>query len=128
MGVKADMVRIGPHKTAPEQFTNEHGGPVAMQVHEELLRLQEAIFVRNMSLYRHMDEAHIREVTARGPFIASEAKEAGLVDGFAFDDEVERATKELVGREVGYSEYEDEVKAPSTFVGRDKVALLYLEG
>jgi len=128
IGVKADMVRIGPHKTAPEQFTNEHGGPVAVQDHEELLRQQEAIFVRNMSLYRHMDEAHIREVTARGPFVASEAKEAGLVDGFAFDDEVERATKELVGREVGYSEYEDEVKAPSTFAGRDKVALLYMEG
>ena len=29
IGVKAEFVRIGPHKSAPEQFTNEHAGPVA---------------------------------------------------------------------------------------------------
>jgi protease-4 len=128
LGVKADMIRIGPHKTAPEQFTNEHAGPVAAQDHEDLLLQQEAVFVRNMSLYRHMDEAHIREVTRKGPFVASEAKEAGLVDGIAFDDELERATKELVGRDIGYEEAGEDTAAPSTFSGRDKLGLLYLEG
>jgi protease IV len=128
IGVRGDFVRIGPHKTAPEQFTNEHAGPVAKEDHIDMLRQQEAVFVRNLSLYRHMTEERVREVTRTGPFVATEAREAGFVDGFAFDDELERATSELVGREVAYTKYEDETMAPSFFGSRGKVALLYLDG
>jgi protease-4 len=128
LGVKGDFIRIGPHKTAPEQFTNEHAGPVAAQDHEEMLMQQEAVFVRNLSLYRHMDEGRIRDVTRTGPFVAEEAKAAGLVDGFAFDDELERATRELAGRTLPYDEYKEETRAPSTFAAREKLGLLYLEG
>src|SRR5579859_1474397 len=60
IGVKADFVRVGPHKTAPEQFTNEHAGPVANEDHVDLLRQQEAVFVRNLALYRHMSEERVR--------------------------------------------------------------------
>jgi protease-4 len=126
--VKADFVRVGPHKTAPEQFTNEHAGPVAAEDHLDMLRNQEAVFVRNESLYRHMSEDRIREVTKTGPFVATEAKAAGLVDGFAFDDELERATKELVGHDVPYVEATNGNAAPSAFAGRKKLAILYLEG
>ena len=128
IGVKAEFVRVGPHKTAPEQFTNEHAGPVAAQDHEDLLRQQEAVFNRNLSLYRHMSEERIREETAQGPFVAEEAKAAGFVDGMAFDDELERVTKELVGRDVSYVKYEDETRAPDTFGTRGKIGLLYMEG
>jgi protease-4 len=128
IGVKGDFVRIGPHKSAPEQFTNEHAGPVANEDHIDVLRNQEAVFVRNLSLYRHMSEERVREVTLRGPFVASEAREAGLVDGFAFDDELEHATKELVGRSVAYEKYDGETKAPPAFGRRDKLAILYLDG
>ncbi len=128
LGVKADMIRIGPHKTAPEQYTNEHAGPVAAQDHEDLLRQQDAVFVRNLELYRHMSEEKIRDAARHGPFLAEDARKAGLVDSVAFDDELERATRELVGRDVGYKQLEDETPAPPTFAGREKVALLYLDG
>ena len=128
IGVKGEFIRIGPHKTAPEQFTNEHAGPVAAQDHEDLLRQQEAVFVRNLSLYRHLPEDRIRAETRKGPFVAEEARQAGFVDAFAFDDELERATRELVGRSVSYVQDEEETRAPSTFAGRDKIGLLYLEG
>jgi protease-4 len=128
LGVRAEFVRIGPHKSAPEQFTNEHAGPVAAADHEEMLRLQESVFVRNLSLYRHLPEERIREETRRGPFVAEEAKAAGFVDGFAFDDELEKVTRELVGHDVSYVKYSDETRAPSTFGPRGKVAVLYLDG
>jgi protease-4 len=129
IGVRAEFVRVGPHKTAPEQFTNEHAGPVAAADHIDMLRQQEAVFVRNQSLYRHVSEEHVREVTRHGPFIATEAREAGFVDGFAFDDELDRATRELAGHEhLPYIEYEDETRAPIAFAGRRKVAILYLDG
>ena len=128
IGVKGDFIRIGPHKSAPEQFTNEHAGPVAAADHQEMLQLIESVFVRNLSLYRHLDEERIREATRRGPFVASEAKEAGFVDGVAFDDELERVTKELARRDISYEKYSDETKAPSTFGARGKLAILYLDG
>ncbi len=128
IGVEADFIRIGPHKSAPEQFTNEHAGPVANEDHIDILRQQEAVFVRNLSLYRSMTEARVREITLKGPFVATEARDAGLVDSFAFDDELERATKELVGRDIRYEKYEDEKRMPSSFAARGKLALLYLDG
>jgi protease-4 len=128
LGVKAQFVRVGPHKTAPEQFMNEHAGPVANEDHIDMLRQQEAVFVRNMSLYRHMTEEHVREVTRSGPFIAQEARAAGFVDSLVFDDELDRATREVVGRNVVYEKYEDETHAPSVYGPRGKVAVLYLDG
>jgi protease-4 len=128
IGVKGEFIRIGPHKTAPEQFTNEHAGPVAAADHQEMLQLTESVFVRNLSLYRHLDEERIRAATRNGPFVAQEAKEAGFVDGFAFDDELEHATKELSHRNVSYQKYAEEPKAPSTFGSRGKLAILYLDG
>ena len=128
LGIQADFVRIGPHKSAPEQFTNEHAGPVAHEDHVDVLRQQEAVFVRNESLYRHMSEEHFREVTRHGPFVATEARDAGLVDGFAFDDELDRATKELVGHDLPYEKYEEGTAAPEAFESRSKVGLLYLDG
>ncbi|MGH7297607.1 MAG: signal peptide peptidase SppA, partial [Polyangiaceae bacterium] len=109
-------------------FTNEHAGPVAAADHEEMLQQIESVFVRNLSIYRHMSEEHIREVTRRGPFVAEEAREAGFVDGFAYDDELEGVTRELAGRTVSYQKYSDEPEAPSTFGKRGKVAILYLDG
>lgn len=128
LGIRAEFVRVGPHKTAPEQFTNEHAGAVAAADHEDLLRQQEAVFVRNLSLYRHMTEERIRDETRKGPFVAAEAQTAGFVDGFAFDDELERATKELVGHNVSYVKYDDETRAPVAFGMPPKIAILYLDG
>jgi protease-4 len=128
LGVRAEFVRVGPHKTAPEQFTNEHAGAVAAADYSDILAQQEAVFVRNLSLYRHMSEEHIREQTRKGPFVATEAQAAGFVDGVAFDDELERATQELVGRDIQYVKYEDETRMPESFGGPAKVAILYLDG
>ncbi len=128
IGVQADFVRIGPHKSAPEQFTNEHAGPVANEDYLDVLRNQEAVFVRNLSIYRHLTEERVRALSLQGPFVASEARDAGLVDSFAFDDELERATRELVGRNVSYEKDEVEASAPTTFGTRGKIAILYLDG
>jgi protease-4 len=75
-----------------------------------------------------MTEERVREVTRSGPFVATEAREAGFVDGMAFDDELERVTKELVGRDVPYVKYAAESMAGRAFGPRGRVAILYLDG
>jgi protease-4 len=128
IGVKAEFVRIGAHKSAPEQLMNEHASDVARADQEDLLRQTEAVFARNMALYRHIPEERFREISAKGPFVASEARDAKLVDGFAFDDELERVTRDVVGRKVGYEKLRVEKRAPATFGPRPRVGLLYVDG
>jgi protease-4 len=128
IGVNAEFVRIGAHKGAPEQFTNEHASDVAKADQEDLLAQHEAVFARNMALYRNIPEDRFREISAKGPFIASEAKDAKLVDGFAFDDELEHVTQEVVGRKVPYQKLADEKRAPDAFGPRGRIGLLYIDG
>src|SRR6185369_13708185 len=126
IGVKAEFVRIGAHKGAPEQFMNEHASDVARADQEDLLRQHEAVFARNMELYRHIPEDQFREISAKGPFVASEARDYKLVDGFAFDDELERVTQDVVGRKVGYEKLDEPKRAPEYFGKRGRVAILYI--
>jgi len=128
IGVKAEFVRIGAHKGAPEQFMNEHASDVAKADQEDLLRQHEAVFARNMALYRNIPEDRFREISAKGPFVASEARDAKLVDGFAFDDELERATQDVVGRKIGYQKLSEQKKAPKYFGPRPRIGLLYIDG
>lgn len=128
IGIKAEFVRIGAHKSAPEQFMNEHASDVARADQEDLLRNYEAVFARNMALYRNIPEEKFREISAKGPFVASEAREAKLVDGFAFDDELERVTQDVVGRKIPYSKFSEEKRAPERFGPSDKIGMLYIDG
>jgi protease-4 len=128
IGVNAEFVRIGAHKSAPEQLMNEHASDTARADQEDMLRQHEAVFARNMALYRNIPEDRFREISAKGPFTATEARDAHLVDGLAFDDELERVTQDAVGRKVGYEKDHDESRAPEHFSTRPRIAILYIDG
>ncbi len=128
IGVKAEFVRVSEHKSAPEQFMNEHSSAVAMSDHLDLLHNREAVFDKNLAVGRKLSITQVREATRKGPFIAEEARAAGFVDGFAFDDEIERITKELVGSNVPVVKLGPDPRAPDTFGVRGKVAVLYIDG
>ncbi len=128
IGVRAEFVRIGAHKSAPEQFTNDKASEVARADHEDYLHEVEAVFDSNLAVGRKLTSERIREATPKGPYTASEAKDAGFIDGFAFDDEVDRATKDMLGHEVSVEKLGAERNAPDTFGARGKVGVLYVEG
>ncbi|MGH7282759.1 MAG: signal peptide peptidase SppA, partial [Polyangiaceae bacterium] len=129
LGIKADIVRISDHKSAPEEFTNEHASDVARSDHEDTLREYEAVFTKNLAQGRHMSEEHVRAITKNGPFVASEARSAGLVDGYAFDDELDGVMSEMLGHDVKLHKFEDEPTwQPDTFGIRWKIGLLLVEG
>ncbi len=128
VGIRADFVRRGPHKSAPEQFTNEGGSDVARADHWDLLRNQEAVFVRNVALGRKLSESHVRAMTSKGPFVAAEAREAGFVDGVAYDDELERVAQEVMGTSMRVEKYQDDTRAPLRNGLQPRIAILYVEG
>jgi protease-4 len=128
LGIRGDFVRISDHKSAPEQFTNEHASEIASADHEDLLHEYDAVFTKDVAVGRKLSEEQVRKAAATGPFIASEARAAGFVDGTAYDDEIERAMQDLIGQKVSVEKFVEETAMPEQFGVANRVALVYIQG
>ena len=129
LGIKADFVRIGAHKSAPEMFTRDSSSEVARADKIDLLQQFERHFVQAVATGRHLDAKTVRERIAKGPFIAKEAKDAGLLDGYAYDDELEAEAGKLVGYPVKLVDDSDRVpRAPRDFGTGRRIGMVYVDG
>ena len=128
LGIKADFVRIGAHKSAPEAFTRSGSSEVARDDKIDLLQQHEKHLTLGIAHGRKLSPEAVRERIAKGPFVAVEAKTAGFVDGFAFDDELEAQASALTGQPVRLI---DDNRGPfaDRFNGANPgIALIYVDG
>ncbi len=127
LGVRADFVRIGAHKLAPEQLT---GGPseVGERDHRALLDAYERLYVAQLARGRELDEGAVRKALAAGPFIATEAREQRLVDELVYEDEIDRFVEESFGTSMRVVELEKRAEAPQYWRPPANVAIVYLDG
>ncbi len=128
LGIKADFVRIGAHKSAPEAFTRNGSSEVARDDKIDLLQQHEKHLTLGIAHGRKLSPEVVRERIAKGPFVAVEAKTAGFVDGFAFDDELESQASVLMGQPVRLI---DDHRGPfaDRFNGANPgIALIYVDG
>lgn len=131
LGVRSEFVRIGAHKTAAEGLTGREPTKTAYDDHEDLLRESERVMLSDIGGGRRIPYAELAARIAKGPFVAKEAREAGLVDGYAFDDDLEAVAREVEGHEVRLvSLGKSSVFAPRADVtgARPGVAVIYLDG
>ncbi|HEY1536379.1 MAG TPA: signal peptide peptidase SppA [Polyangiaceae bacterium] len=128
LGIRADFVRIGAHKSAPESFMRDGSTDVSRADKIDLLQQMEKNFTIGVATGRHIDATELRARIARGPFVASEAKFAGLVDGFAFDDQLEDETSKLVGYPVHLVEDRRAPRTPDYFGDNPGIAIVYVDG
>ena len=128
IGVHADFIRIGPHRARPSSSPTSTRGGRQRRPRGSAARVRGGLQQgrRGGPPLRPTSASAARRRTVR--FTASEAHDAGFVDGYAFDDELERATSELVGHPVSYQKYEDETEAPVAFGARSKVAVVLVDG
>ncbi|MDF3066727.1 MAG: Protease [Polyangiaceae bacterium] len=128
LGIKADFVRIGAHKSAPEAFTRTGASDTARDDKVDLLQQHEKQLTLGIAHGRKLTAQQVRERVAKGPFVAIEAKTAGFVDGYAFDDELESQASLLVGQPVRLI---DDKRGPiaNRFNGASPgVAIVYVDG
>ena len=99
--MRADFVRIGAHKLRGRAA---HARPAAAtwrtRDHQELVDEFESIYLHDVGGGRRIPEDELKRRIAKGPFVAAEARAAGLVDTLAYDDEIERFAAEVMGRPV----------------------------
>jgi protease-4 len=127
LGVKADFVRIGAHKLAPEQFTK---GPsqVGRKDHRELLDAFSSVYYKQIGDGRNMSPGKAKKAIAKGPFIAPEARDAKLIDQLVYEDEIDRYAKEVWGHGVRIRDLDIPDKAPEYWRSPPKIAVVYLHG
>lgn len=128
LDVRADFVRIGAHKLAAEQFTNEHGSDIAKLDHQELVNEIEKVYLHDTAEGRKLLPAELKARLAKGPFLAGEAQKAGLLDTLAYQDEIDRVVHEMMGEKVRVVDDAPPPKAPSSWGEGPKVAVVYLTG
>jgi protease-4 len=128
LGVKADFVRIGAHKTAAEQFTLEGSTAVASADHQDLINQFEKVFLSDVGGGRKISVPELKARLAKGPYLAREAKAAGLIDTLAYDDELGRVAEEVMGRTSKIVEDTPTPRAPSYWGSAPKIAIVYLAG
>jgi protease-4 len=127
LGINADFVRIGAHKLAPEQFAD---GPskIALQDRSHILRRIEALYVDGIARGREISRGQLRQVLAGGPYLATEAQAAGLVDQLVYQDEIERYVEDMVGRRVRVVDDAPVSEVATRWRHSSRVAVVYLHG
>jgi protease-4 len=128
LGIKADFVRIGAHKSAPEAFMQDASSEVAREDKIDLLQQFERQLTLGVAAGRKIDPLELRRRIAKGPFIADEAKQNGFVDGLAFDDEIGKGVDEMLGGHVSLVDDKRAPVAPTHFGATRGVAVVYVDG
>jgi protease IV len=95
IGVYPDFLHIGDYKTATNQLTEKSMTPAHREMTEALNRDMFDQLVRGIAQGRRKSEADVRALIRRGPLLPQEAVTAGLVDGLAYEDQLDDRVPEL---------------------------------
>ncbi|HSJ98561.1 MAG TPA: signal peptide peptidase SppA, partial [Myxococcota bacterium] len=95
LDMRADVVRVGSHKTAAEALTRRGMSPESREQIEAYLDDVFAQLVDAIARGRRLEPAVVRARIDGGPYGARSACEAGLADACRYPDEVEAALAEL---------------------------------
>jgi protease-4 len=130
IGVFADIVRIGEYKSAPEAFTRSGPTDEAILATGRLLDSNYGHLLGRLTADRGFnDPATTRRVVEGGPYTASEALAAGLVDRLVSADELDDELNHVV--EGPLMVLEDYGRAPlrhRTYLDSPAVAVVHIDG
>ncbi len=132
VGAYPDFLHVGDYKTAINQFTEKGFTPAHREMSESLNRDTYDQLVRGIAESRGKSDAEIRDIFDQGPFTPEQAKQAGLVDELAYEDELDdRARSVGIGSDadlVEGSEYQRVSLASLGVRPRSRIAVLYIVG
>jgi protease-4 len=132
VGAIPDYVHIGDYKTAPNQLTQKGFTPAHREMAQSLNRDMYEQLVAGIAEGRKKSEEEIRTLLDQGPFVASKALEAGLVDDLAYEDELDDLVPELGDgdddRRIDASDYQRIRPESVGLRPRSRIAVLYVVG
>ncbi len=97
VGVQADLMQVGRYKGAADPLTQYEMSPEVRSSLEAIVYSLDHHLVDSIAAARKLDKNKVREVLVKAPIDPETAKEAGLVDEVAFDDDMRFALKSVTG-------------------------------
>ncbi|MCW5979494.1 MAG: signal peptide peptidase SppA [Bryobacteraceae bacterium] len=130
IGVEMEIEHAGKYKDAGDMFTRGSMSPETREVLNSVLDQLFGGFIKSVAEGRRMDDQKVKALIDQGPFLASKAKQDGLVDDLTFEDQVyEHLKTRLNQSEIRKISYRDYLRAPiSGFDSGPRIALLVGEG
>jgi len=127
LGVRADLLRVGAYKSAPEMWTRSEPSEPARAQRQALVDDLFERLCESVASGRRLPRQKVAELVERGLFSARAAVEAGLVDGIATGEQVEEHLSTLLGEAVRITALERPVEHPASYAPPG-VAVVLVEG
>ena len=136
LGIQPDFLRIGQYKTAPSQLTEKEMTAAHREMTESINRDTYNLLVKGIAESRKLTEDEVRALMDRGPLLAAEAVDGKLVDGVAYEDELDDKVPALREDDEAVDQLEvDDYRRSRGYAsggfrlgGRPRVAVLYAVG
>jgi protease IV len=133
LGAYPDFLHVGQYKTAVNQLTEKGFTPAHREMSESLNRDMYEQLVRGLADARGKTETEIRALIDGGPYSPEEALRVGLVDGLAYDDQIDdrmREAKFASGemRRIDGVDYQRVTPRSIGVAPRSRIAVLYAVG
>ncbi len=133
IGAYPDYLHVGNYKTAVNLYTEKGFTPAHREMSTALNRSAYDQLVRGIAEGRGKSEAQVRELFDEGPFTPEQARAAGLVDGLAYEDQLDDRLRELkiASGEMRRVEGRDYQRTRPESVGirpRSRIAVLSISG
>jgi len=129
--VEAEFEHIGKYKSAAEMFTRSSMSDELKESLDGLLDTIHTEYRDAIASARGLSATQVQESLDRGMLWAEAARDVGLVDELAYEDQVKDRLKEVLGEEpemVSADRYWKRIHAGAGSGARGKIALIYGEG
>ena len=130
IGAYPDFLHVGEYKTAVNQMTEKGYTPAHKEMSESLNRDMYDQLVRGLAEARGKTEQDMRALIDQGPFVPEDALRHGLIDGLAYEDQLDDRVAELRSgsRELRKIEGRDYERAASGLGRGPRIAVIYAVG
>jgi protease-4 len=98
VGIRAWLSARGKYKSMRETFAEPAMTPANREMTEALVGDLHAGLVDAVASARHVDSDEAKALLDRGPFLAEEARDLGLIDTVAYFDDVEENLEKSIGK------------------------------
>ena len=97
LGVYPDMYQIGKYKSAGDMFTQKEMTEAHREYINSLLDDLYGRYVEGIAKGRNKSIDDVKKIIDNAPYNAAQAKEAGLIDGAMYRDDVDKELKKRLG-------------------------------